>query len=117
MSYPLIILGAGASYDYIHSEDSRANEGMRPPLTNELFAPRFELIIKKFSHLGGLPGTIQGDIRNGLSLEESMSRISRNVGKNPSRKVELAATEFYLQALFREVSDSFGGQSSNNYGA
>jgi len=37
MPNPVIILGAGASHDYIHSDDLTRGSRFIPPLTNSVF--------------------------------------------------------------------------------
>ena len=47
MSYPLIILGAGASYDCVQETRSETGNHFRPPLTKDIFHKNFEDIINK----------------------------------------------------------------------
>lgn len=119
MGYPLIILGAGASYDYIHPNDAiRGLEGYRPPLTNSLFdTSRFSGVINNFSETQGLATTILTRLRHGVSLEEILSGLVDASENDVEVKKQLISLEFYLQELFRNISDRYGMQVGNNYHA
>lgn len=120
MSYPLIILGAGASCDYVHPDNISPNKKSsvwRPPLTNELFSPRFNGLINEFPELKNLTATVTADIRNGLNFEESLKNIQTKILSNKNRASELRALQFYLQKLFVLISDQYGHEPSNNYRA
>lgn len=116
MSYPLIIFGAGASVDYIHPRQRLTTlEKFRPPITNDLFRKDFNDIINDFAEIGDLPGTVEGVVTSGGSLEELLSGLLLKTTQNPDRKRELIAFRFYLQRLFQEISANYGHRASNNY--
>lgn len=101
MSKPVIILGAGASYDYpIYS-------GIRPPLTNDLVKEEF-LDMEALSHfkeaaslLTGMSYTILKGIK---SFEEILMDIKKETGNLPHRKSQFVSLEFYLQRVFHSIS-------------
>lgn len=115
MSYPVIILGAGASFDYIHESSTTKGGRFKPPLTSELFDSRFEDIIKQFPEAEPLSGKIAAGLRNGQSLETTLKEIKSKATQNNLAQCQLIALEFYLQTLFQKISENYSGQSQNNY--
>ncbi|OHA18579.1 MAG: hypothetical protein A2664_02990 [Candidatus Taylorbacteria bacterium RIFCSPHIGHO2_01_FULL_46_22b] len=101
MAYPLIILGAGASYDY----SPIAKVG---PLTKDLVEDHFLL----HTLLGKYPGA--GDLLSDILLqvkekkrgfEEVLTEIKERTKHSEQMRVHFVALEFYLQALFKEISN------------
>lgn len=115
MANPLIILGAGASADFIHHDDQVVGDDWIPPLANDLFNKRFEPIIGQFKEMRPLPGSIATALRQGISLETYLEEVKKIAATNEDRQRQLVAFEFYLQKLFYEISTNFGPQSGNNY--
>ncbi len=115
MPKPVIILGAGASYDYIHRGDSNLPLNHEPPLANNLFDKRFEGIIKHFPQVMNLSASVASASRQGKGLEELFTEIQAKSSQNPERLQQLIACQFYLQKLFRDITSNYGSQSQNNY--
>jgi len=116
MAYPLIIIGAGASHDYIHDnqEDPLVSE-YKPPLADNLFNRYFNDYINEFPEMGQLPGSIINAVKNKQGLEQFLSGIEKRQSNNPDRRKELIAFRFYLQRLFKVISDKYGGNSLSNF--
>jgi hypothetical protein len=108
----LIIIGAGASYDF---DSSKANVAEKTfPLTNNLF---------KFDHLGtqsSYPGVLA--LANDLAIEnlqvedyflKEWKRISPRY--NPKRLSELLNIQYYLHDLFFVLSAKNKNHIRNNY--
>lgn len=113
-----IILGAGASYDYI-DEDYISPEmrsiwhRFRPPLAVELFSPsRFNKILNKHEEASHLASSVLSAIKQGKDIEEFLQELRERGGH---RKNELVSTLYYLADLFQQVSDEIGVISGNNY--
>lgn len=117
MTHPVIILGAGASHDYIDSRDQVKNSQYRPPLTKDLFNTKnFEAIITEFREVGKLTGDILYAVRGGQDLESFLLTIREKALAGKShRQQQLVALMFYLHKLFQKVTDNYGDQSANNY--
>lgn len=115
MSYPLIIIGAGASYDYIKDSDRRKPDDFRPPLTADLFSRRFEAIIKKHGGVKNLAATILPALRYNNDFESVLLSIKEKEGRHSDRASQFMDLQFYLQKLFQEISDHYGDQTGNNY--
>ena len=117
MSYPLIILGAGASFDCVPEIRHASKERFRPPLTKNLFDKQFEDIINKYSEVKDLASSILASLRGGDNFEKILSDIKEKSQKNPDRLKQLVDFEMYLQELFKQISNEFGNQTGSNYGA
>ena len=117
MSYPLIILGAGASFDCVPEIRHASKERFRPPLTKNLFDKQFEDIINKYSEVKDLASSILASLRGGDNFEKILSDIKEKSQKNPDRLKQLVDFEMYLQDLFKQISNEFGNQTGSNYGA
>lgn len=119
MSYPLIILGAGASFDYV-AEIREAKKAVflgGPPLTKDIFDKRFEEIIHKYSEVKDLASSVLASLRGGESFEKILSRIKEKSQENPQRLKQLVDFELYLQDLFKQISNQHGNQTGSNYRA
>ncbi len=115
MSNSVIIIGAGASFDYIPNNDIRRDGSYQPPMANGLFSRQFERFINLFPEVYGLSAGVATAIRNGSGLEDYLLKVQGFAAKNKDRQQQINAMSFYLQKLFREVTINFGNQSSNNY--
>ncbi len=125
MSYPLIILGAGASYDSGLIEQYKDKPSVydqlvanRPPLTNSLFnRGRFERFIDKYDEIIELATHAVRKVGPNNSLEEYLTNLSTTVAqRNPKRYKELFALRFYLADVFSDISKKFH-RRGNNYAA
>lgn len=110
MSYPLIILGAGASYDYSKFAP------VRPPITKELVAGSYLNgdLLKKYALASVLLSEIESAVNtHGQSFEQALYSIKERSGHIPEVQSQFISLEFYLQELFQQVSAGF--QKINNY--
>lgn len=115
MSYPVIILGAGASFDYIADHLQVRENKLKPPLADGLCNPRrYEEIIKSYREVEPLIAGASA-VLGRKSLEEYLKEVRDKSANNMERQKQLVAFEFYLHKLFQWISDGFGGQSANNY--
>jgi hypothetical protein len=118
MAVPVIILGAGASHDYIDpSQDRDILHNNQPPLTKELFhARKYDDLLIKYPDVGVLASDLYS--RQYLKFEEYLTDIKeKRAAKDAGRQRQLVALEFYLQDLFRSLSEKYGYQPTNNYSA
>lgn len=128
MAYPLIILGAGASYDSIDIEQySGTNkkaelDRYKPPLTNQLFSHSRELfqnLLTKYSRVNSLAGEVLPRLADGKTFEEILQSLldSHKEGtENRQERVvkELISLNYYLSDLLFEISNNFF-EGDNNY--
>lgn len=111
MSNPVIILGAGASYDYsVHEKPA--------PLTKDLV--KGDILnrdaLKKYPDVAGLFSSItHAVLKKGKNFEIELQNIKNKFGNNFHRKEQFIALEFYLQELFKEISQK--SHEINNYQA
>ncbi len=108
-SYPLIIIGAGASHDYSDSE-------IKPP-TTRLLVSRANLdqeLIKKYPEVSMLLSQIQSAVNvHGKEFEAALFEVNKRAGHLPATRAQLIALQFYLQEFFEKVSQRF--DKINNY--
>jgi len=115
MSYPIIILGAGASFDYIADHLQVRENKLKPPLADGLCNPRrYEEIIKSYREVEPLIAGASA-VLGRKNLEEYLREVRDKSANNMERQKQLVAFEFYLHKLFQWISDGFGRQSANNY--
>lgn len=103
MSYPLIIFGAGASYDY-----SQEGNGKKiSPLTRDLVEMDFSDadLLDKYEGVGDLLGEIATSVRKGEKSFEGALREIEERDKSEATQKQFIAMEFYLQSLFGQISD------------
>lgn len=122
--YPLIILGAGASFDFIdnprhHPVGFRDTDldKYRPPLTNNLFdTTRFYNFLEKYPDVSNLASSINNQISgNKRGFEECLTEIKNTKTKlNQERYRQLIALRFYLADLFFNISIRYF-KTVNNY--
>ncbi len=120
MAYPLIILGAGASYDFQKiGRFSGANQydlnNWRPPLTNNIFdVARFLEIIGNYEHVKPLASAIINitDSDDPFDFEKYLSELEIQF---PERSYpQIIALRFYLAELFSNVSNRFYRHTNNH---
>lgn len=116
---PLVIFGAGASYDLIdESEDpSFAKSEYRPPLSDNLFDTRsaFKPILGAYPRLQGLIGAVRKWQNSGLSLEDALDKMQNEPDDSGLFAAEIAVLHNYLGVLFRDVCWNNRMISGNNY--
>lgn len=117
MRYPVIILGAGASYDYIHRNDVYSSKlPYQPPLTKDLFSPRIREIAKGIidenRSIINLVGELNSALRAGKDFEEYLLEVR---DRNLERKKQVISFQYYLHDLFQLISKNYGEQIGNNY--
>lgn len=114
MAYPIIILGAGASRDYALSSDNDEKKLFRPPVTSELFDMEISDKFLGFNpEVSILASRVINETNNGeQSMEECLTKIKNN--KNEKQFIQLIGLQFYLQDLFREISNNYY-RDKNNY--
>jgi len=109
MSYPLIILGAGASHDYV-SPTIAPEDFLLPPITDDLVDKKY-LDIKisaQYPEAEDLISKIANIVNTKKkSLEESLALINNSI--------QLEAFKFYLKDFFQKISKSC--YNFNNYKA
>ncbi len=107
----LIILGAGASFDF--SFDEKLLPVDRPPLTNNLFNDEYDDILKLY------PGAniFASEILQAGNVEtffQEQWEIIRN-HYDPDLLNKIINTQYYLQHLFNQISDKCSNNKRNNY--
>ena len=117
MPYPVIILGAGASYEYIHDQDVyQSKRHYRPPLTKQLFSPRIREIAKgiiaEYPRIIKLFGELNSALRAGKDFEDYLLEVR---DRSLERKKQIISFQYYLHDLFQLISKNYGGQVGNNY--
>lgn len=117
MARPVIILGAGASYDYVAPTERTKHENWQPPLATGLFNQRaFEGIINQFPAVKGLASSVLSTIGGGGDVEDHLRSLQdRVLTSHDERPVaQLGASLFYFQKLFQEISRNYD-HAANNY--
>jgi hypothetical protein len=104
----LVIMGAGASYDSIHSKPPSRSFDNRPPLANNLFDEQY-LIKGRIQEFGRCAAIIP-DLQNtadGKSLEQKLQKYQEQADSNPERYREryrqLAGLRFFLQNMIFNI--------------
>ncbi len=122
MAYPLIILGAGASFDSL--ERDRYLKGVyrqpdliqyQPPLTNDIFdESRFYDILRQHPYAADLASHAVTKVGNTIGFEEYITDIFLNrAPKNEIRYKQIISLRYYLQHLFRFISAKYHRTGSN----
>lgn len=121
MGYPLIILGAGASFDCQDNStfgDAHILNDWHPPLTNSIFdTKRFYDILKRYQpQVTNLASYINNRLKGGkLTFEEILTDLRKNKTNSNSDLIQqLVALRFYLADLFYAISDKYY-RMVNNY--
>lgn len=114
---PIIILGAGASHDYVNTDHRTGNPDWTPPLSDGLFNTKvYHSIITKYSEVNDLSSDALTRVPGQMSLENYLTNIKNTIAAtNHNRQKQLVSLGFYLQHLFREISANYGSQPGNNY--
>lgn len=141
MKKPLVILGAGASFDYLsENEKKQIPKFLNFPLADEIcYADYFNYLKSKIVNIeemkyiihpavfkeikeifsGGerFIRNIASSLNRTQSLEQSVSDIwqKAKLNKSKERQRQLVGFAYYLQFLFYFLSKDFGGKTSNNY--
>jgi hypothetical protein len=111
MPHPLIIFGAGASYDY-------SLLGKIAPLTKQLVDNEFlhSDLLEKYTGSGDLLSEIIHQVRaNNRNFEEVLAEIKERTKDSQQMRAHFVALEFYLKELFKRIS--LKKQAINNYKA
>jgi len=127
MSQPLIILGAGASHDFLHPMRVRTLDYM-PPLTNGLFNDSFKDRLNAHKYVRKLVSAMpHDDNNNARDLETYLTKLQNEVAlSNKECYRQLIALRLYLRDLFGFIEDNsfrepnhYQGliESINNYAA
>ena len=125
MGYPLIILGAGASFDCLNKTqftepDYFRNEldKYRPPLANDLFdTKRFSEIMDGYEpYISEISSyCLNKLISKKQTLEEILTDYRYNkIMQNPDIDKQIIAFRYYLSDLFVKISDNYF-RTINNY--
>ncbi|HCE31101.1 MAG: hypothetical protein UT54_C0061G0003 [Candidatus Daviesbacteria bacterium GW2011_GWB1_39_5] len=112
MAYPLIILGAGASMDYLRADDHIEHRNnnfsrYRSPLMNQLFDDtRFYEILDRHPMMGSFATDVMNAMgRSNPNFEAYLTDARDNLAKtNPAIYSQLVSLIFYLADLFSEIS-------------
>lgn len=117
MSKPVIILGAGASKDYVSPDVNRRDLSWQPPVTNELFGRNvFDEFLEMYPAIKHLAGDVLSKVPHRMSLEEYLTEIKEHkAATDVNRQKQIVSLGFYLQQLFQRISDKYGKQNINNY--
>lgn len=106
MSNPVIIFGAGASRSLKDIQPAhQANPTYYPPLTNELFEPRFSPIIEEFDLIKEELNRIEYAVRKSNNLENYLSRLSRSNDEISRR--QLIEIQLYIHKLLETINNIY----------
>jgi len=109
----VVILGAGAACDVVSLSDATASRPeFRPPLTEDLFSPRFQSILNKYPDASALAETIRVK-----PTERSLESLLRELADDPQKHIaaQFKQVPLYLQELMGEVSEHYTTRPSPNY--
>lgn len=120
MAYPLIIIGAGASFDFLRigrheSGDQHKLRAWKSPLTNNVFdVSRFSEIIGKYDDVKPLASTIINIVDNEDPFDFE-AYLSEQETLFPEKSYpQIIALRFYLAELFSRVSANFYRHTNNH---
>lgn len=124
MSYPLIILGAGASFDFLRRDENPSYDTdldqYIPPLTNRIFdGTKFHEIIAKYPEMHRLVDYIRVKLRadHPETLEQILDGLYHEKVKiDKSLYISFISLLFYICDLFGTISKKYY-RPNNNYGA
>src|SRR6266542_4138697 len=91
----MVILGAGASADSVTPE---RDGSWRPPLSTELFDPRFHLTLMPRKGAVVLAERVRTGVARGESVEQVLARLQAD-RSDPERPGQVLDLQFYLQEL------------------
>ncbi len=114
----LIIFGAGASFDSIHSYydiNNDDNNVWKPPLANEIFSNRYKFIELVNEFKGAM--SLKSEIVLHNDLEEYFQELWEFASENKDELTysKLINTQYYFQRLFMEISDNYSLLGNSNY--
>jgi hypothetical protein len=105
----MVVIGAGASYDSIPSLSRyRGPIDARPPLANELFAPRdkFKSIRQRFPACHAIVPGLE-NLPPDKTLEQVLEHLQTEAGEYPVRNQQLAAVRYYLHTMLWQCEDDW----------
>lgn len=122
MSYPLVVIGAGASAGCLNRSDYPNNDSdldrWIPPLTTQLFdGTKFHELLSNYKEMDGLVAHIRGKLRSApnASFEEVLTNQYREGTKSYTELYKsFAALLFYLAELFETITQKYY-RGYNNY--
>ena len=111
----MVILGAGASFDFTHASPSESN--LQMPLTKDIFHDSFEKIIEKYPGASDLSSEISLLISKGGDLENYFEKQWKKIVDNydPILLNKLINTQYYIHDLFNTLSEELGKTRKTNY--
>ncbi|MBI2028512.1 MAG: hypothetical protein HYT07_02770 [Candidatus Levybacteria bacterium] len=122
MAYPLIILGAGASFDFQDLLDYEGSNDIikllewRPPLVNKMFdVARLGRIIGNYDDVKPLASTVNNLVKNkniNFDFEKHLSQIESKYPENSYKQI--MALRFYLAELFSKISYYYFRHTNNH---
>jgi len=107
----MVILGAGASYDF--SFDSKLKDNERPPLTYNLFDDQYDEILSKYPGANLLAARILQSENVEKFFQEQWDLIKQHYNLDLLNKI--INTQYYLQHLFLTISNKCKGNKRSNY--
>jgi hypothetical protein len=101
----LVILGAGASADSVQPDAAIPGEsqGWRPPLADELFAPRFHDMLIKRGGAVVLAERVRTGMSRGETLEQVLARLQADTS-DPRRAGQVLDLQYYFEELLWNCS-------------
>lgn len=118
---PLVIFGAGASYDLVHPDNDPDGEfkdsQTRPPLANNIFDSNhfFQGVLRAFPRISGLIGMVKTRLGGKKSLEEILDDIQNDPKDDKDFEEEHPHLINYIVRLFYHISNKNRGIPVNNY--
>jgi len=121
MSYPLIILGAGASMDYLKADDHIEHRDgnfskYRSPLMNQIFDDaRFYEILSRHPEIDSFVSDAMNAMsRPNANFEDYLTNLRDNIAPDNEKVYsQLLSLIFYLADLFSEISEKFYYRRNN----
>ena len=121
--YPLIILGAGASYDSLENHNSFAAlrrielDDWKPPLSNDIFdRKRFDDVLNKYVDAKILDAEVNYRVNSRYSLEDLITDIlTKDAPNDPIWYKRLMSFRLYIQDLFSVITQKYFDRRNNYY--
>jgi hypothetical protein len=111
-----VIFGAGASYDSLWQRPAPQGAGedhpSRPPLSEQLFAARFQTVLNAFPSVRYVMGEFER--RGDRSVEEVLEEFQDEAlsGKDPQRWRHLSAVRYYLRRAIQNCDSSWAATTN-----
>lgn len=105
----MVVIGAGASYDSVDPDVIRMPgeaAQYRPPLTIELFAPKFGYALERFPKAAAVVNRLRR-LSDGRTLESELEALQVEADEMPARREHLAAVRFYLQEVLHRCGSGW----------